>query len=148
MDRDPPNPYRDMTLRELFQHLGQRGADLLNERPVGRRDTAYMLFVAASRLSPEDLFIGKPAHQVRQGVNVLDAYWPDFESEVRAVMHNTFEHARDAAQLTWEDLHRYAATMRERDTWHGWDIGTEEAFRRSLQQLQDLKELKARGWTD
>lgn len=146
MDRDPPNPYRDMTLRELRDAMNERAGELLADGQVSRRDTAYLLLAASFPLATGDCSIGSPAHQVQQGRDIEAAFWPEFESDVRAVMHNTFEHAREAAELTWADLHLYSDAMRDRGTLAGWGVATEQDFRRSLRQLQDLKELKGRGW--
>lgn len=146
MDRDPPNPYRDMTLRELHQVMNERAGDLLKGKPVSRRDIAHLLIAAAWPLATGESSIGSPAYSVREGTNVLDAFWPEVDSDIRAVLHHQFEHAREAAHLTWEDVHRYTAIMHERAAPICWPIDTEADFRRSLQQLQDAKDLKARDW--
>ena len=146
MDRDPPNPYRDMTLRELHQVMNERAGQLLKGGQVSRRDLAYLLIAGAWPLATGERSLGTPAYRVREGTNVLEAFWPDIESEVRDVFHNKFEHAREAAGLTWEDLHRYTAMMRDRVDDIGWPIGDEASFRGTLQRLQHAKDLKARNW--
>ena len=146
MDRDPPNPYRDMTLRELHQAMNERAGELLKGRQVSRRDIAHLLIAAAWPLSTGESSIGSPAYRVREGTHVLEAFWPEVERDVRAVLHHQFHLAREAAQLTAEDLHRYTAIMRDRAEPIGWSTRDEADFRRSLQQLQDAKDLKARNW--
>jgi hypothetical protein len=146
MDRDPPNPYRDMTLRELHQVMNERAGQLLKGGQVSRRDIAYLLLAGAWPLAPNELWIGKPAHRVRHGTGVVEAFLPEYEDDVRAVMHNVFEHARYAAEVSWDEYHGYAAMMRDRGTPIGWGVGTEEEFRQSLAQLQEIKDLRAKGW--
>lgn len=71
MTNDPPNPYREATLRELFAALNQRAGELLKgDRPVGRRDTAYLLLAASKVVDGRESAIGSPTHQVRQGAAV------------------------------------------------------------------------------
>lgn len=146
MDADPPNPYRHLPLRELHQVMNQRAGELLGGAKVSRRDLAYLLIAAAWSLATGEGSIGSPAHRVRAGTPVDEAFWPEYESDLRAVRHNTYCHALEAAGLTHEDIHRFTAVMRERGTPIDWGTGTEEQFRRSLQQLQAAKDLKARDW--
>ncbi|WFC43269.1 hypothetical protein [Pseudoxanthomonas sp. SE1] len=146
MDRDPPNPYRDMTLRELHQVMNERAGELLKGANVSRRDLAYLLLAAAFPLATGENRPGSPAHRVRQGADIADAFWPELQQDFRAVMHLTFEHAREAAQLTWEDLHRYGETLLAQGAPSYWGTETEEDLRRSLQQLQAAKALKANLW--
>lgn len=146
MDRDPPNPYRDMSLRELHQVMNERAGALLKGGQVSRRDLAYLLLAASWPLATGESTIGSPAHRVRAGASVVEAFLPEYERDARAVMHNTFQHAREAAGLTPEDTQRFTGLMRDRGTPIGWDTSTEAAFRTALEQLQAAKELKARNW--
>lgn len=146
MNDDPPNPYRDATLRQLHQLMNQRAGELLNGEKVSRRDLAHLLIAAALPLSTGESSIGSPTHRVRAGVPVDEAFWPEYESDMRAVRHHTFSHAREAAEVSWPEYHTYTALMRERGTPIGWEVSDESDFRRSLRQLQDIKELRANGW--
>lgn len=141
-----PNPYRELRLSALHEVMNQRAGELLKGRAVSRQDIAYLLLAASEHISPDEGSLGSPAHRVRNGAGLIEAFWPEFEREMRAVTHHTFNLARDAAQLSWEDLHRFARLMRERGMPVDWGTGNEQDFRRSLQQLQAVKDLKARDW--
>ena len=146
MNRDSPNPYRDMPLRELHQVMNQRAGELLGGANVSRRDLAYLLIAAAWPLATGEGSVGSPAQRVLSGTAVDEAFWTDYESALRALMHNTYCHAQEAAGLTHEDVHRFTAVMRERGTPIVWGTDSEDQFRRSLQLLQAAKDLKARDW--
>lgn len=140
MTNDPPNPYREATLRELFASLNQRAGDLLKgDKPVARRDTAYLLLAASKVVDNKESSIGSPAHQVRQGVAVGDAFLPAYESDLRALWHHTLQHAREAAGLSHADV---LARQRATDTMLGSPT-TDAEFRAALQWLEEAR--RARG---
>lgn len=67
MRDDPPNPYIHASLRELFAALNERAAELLKaDKPVGRRDTAYLLLAASKVVDSQEASIGSPAQQARE----------------------------------------------------------------------------------
>ena len=138
-----PNPYRELRLSALHEVMNQRAGELLKGRTVSRQDIAYLLLAASKHISPDEGSLGSPTHRVRNGAGLVEAFWPEFERELRAVTHHTFNLAREAAQLSWEDLHRFARLMRERGTPVGWSTNTPEEFEASLQQLQAVQALKA-----
>jgi len=95
MDRDPPNPYIAMKLRELSQAMGERAGDLLKDRPVGRRDTAYLLIAAARKVDPMTSLPNSPVNQVKGGGTALEAFLPVYEAEARAARYWVLTHAND-----------------------------------------------------
>lgn len=133
---DPPNPYIHASLRELFAALNERAGDLLKaDRPVGRRDTAYLLLAASKVVDSRAACIGSPAHQVAQGAPVPTAYLPAYESDLRALWYHTLQHAREAAGLSHENVLEY-----QRDTGRLFGTPTTDAeFREALQWLEDAR---------
>ena len=96
MDRDPPNPYIHMTLRELSNAMGTRAGDLLKDGPVGRRDTAYLLIAAGRRIDPMTAHPNSPVNQVKGGGTALEAFLPVYEAEARAARYWVLIHSNDA----------------------------------------------------
>jgi hypothetical protein len=108
MKNDPPNPYRDATLRELRDAASFRAGDLLKEGvPVGRLDTAYLLIAAAFRLSPQSLHPNSPVNRGKAGESVLEVFWPEFESDAKATRHHLLMQAIEATGLTFEQIREY-----------------------------------------
>lgn len=136
MRADPPNPYIDASLRQLFAALNERAAALLKaDKPVGRRDTAYLLLAASKVMDTQEASLGSPAHQVRQGAAVPAAYLPAYEGDLRALWHHTLQHAREAAGLSHDDV-----LAHQRAT--GRLLGsptTDAEFRAALHWLEDAR---------
>ncbi len=110
MKEAPPNPYRDATLRELRDTMSIRANELLKEGvQVGRRDIAYLLIAAASRLSPRSARPNSPNNRVREGENIVEVFWPEFENDVKATRHHVLQHAVEATGLTFEQIRDYQA---------------------------------------
>lgn len=145
MTNEPPNPYREASLRELFAALNQRAGDLLSgDKPVGRRDTAYLLLAASKVVDTRDTSIGSPAHQVRQGAAVAAAFVPAYESDLRALWHHTLQHAREAAGLSHADVLGHQAAT-------GTLLGmpeTDAEFRQALQWLEQARRARDAKPTD
>lgn len=95
MDRDPPNPYIHMALRELSSAMGARIDALLNGGAVGRRDIAYLLIAAAARIDPMTAHPNSPVNQVKGGGTALEAFLPVYEAEARTARYRVFIHAND-----------------------------------------------------
>lgn len=110
MDRDPPNPYIDATLRELAQVLGIRAKQLLAGERIGRRDIAYLLMAVAREIDPQDLSIGHPAHRVREGGDPLAEFWPAYEVEKRNIQWRLFREAAEAVGVTPAAMLEHART--------------------------------------
>ncbi|MFC3716789.1 hypothetical protein ACFONC_11570 [Luteimonas soli] len=111
MQELPSNPYRDLPLRQMYGAMQNRAGQLLDGKPVGRRDTAYLLLAAAFYLAPMTTQPGSPGNVVRAGGSPLDAYLPEYESAARALRHHVAGHAWDAvaARGTAPALPREAA---------------------------------------
>lgn len=133
---DPPNPYIHASLRELFAALNTRAGELLTgDKPVGRRDTAYLLLAASKVVDSRSACIGSPAHQVAQGGAVPAAYLPAYEGDLRALWYHTLQHAREAAGLSHDDVLAY-----QRATGRLFGSPTTDAeFRTALQWLEDAR---------
>lgn len=133
---DPPNPYIHASLRELFAALNERAAELLKaDKPVGRRDTAYLLLAASKVVDSRSACIGSPAHQVAQGAALPAAYLPAYESDLKALWYHTLQHAREAAGLSHDDVLGY-----QRATGRLFGSPTTDAeFRAALQWLEDAR---------
>lgn len=139
MSQEPPNPYIHASLRELFAALNQRAGELLKgTTPVGRRDTAYLLLAASKRVDGREASLGSPAHQVRHGSRVPDAYTPEYRRDLRALWHHTLEHAREAAGL---DHAAVLAYQRATGTLLG-SPETEAEFLGALQWLEDARQAR------
>lgn len=97
-ERPPPNPYIDLGLTDLAEALSQRAAALLQGQPVGRRDIAYLLIAAASKVRPQDSQPNAPARLVAAGQSTpLEAFADILEREQRALRWLIFNLAVDAA---------------------------------------------------
>lgn len=108
MRNDPPNPYRDATLRELRDAVSLRAAELLKEGvQVCGRDTAHLLMAVAFRLSPYSSRPNSPVNRVKAGESVLDVFWPVFEEDAKATRHHLLQHAIEATGLTFDDVRAY-----------------------------------------
>lgn len=105
MDRDPPNPYIDGTLREIWTALNNRAGQLLQNKPAGRRDTAYLLLAAASRISPIGTGPSAPEKLVASGSGVTEAFMPAYLQDAQAARYRILQQAIDAAGLQW-DTHK------------------------------------------
>lgn len=141
----PPNPYIHASLRELFAALNERAGELLKaDKPVGRRDTAYLLLAASKVVDTQQASIGSPAHQVRQGAAVPAAYLPAYEGDLRALWHHTLQHAREAAGLSHDDvLAHQRATGRLLGS-----PATDAEFRAALQWLEEARRARDAEPTD
>lgn len=74
---NPQTPYIHASLQELFATLNERAGELLkDDKPVGRRDTAYLLLAASKVVDGQAASIGSPAHETSQGAAVPAAYLP------------------------------------------------------------------------
>ena len=94
----PPNPYIDLSLTELAEAISRRAGDLLDGRPTGRRDVAYLLIAAAAVIRPASSQPNSPTRLVRDGsLTPLEAFADVLESEQRAVRWRVFRLAVDAA---------------------------------------------------
>lgn len=108
MRNDPPNPYRDATLRELRDAVSVRAAELLKDGvQVGRRDTAHLLIAVAFRLSTDNSRPNSPVNRIKAGESVLDVFWPVFEDEAKATRHHLLHHAIEATGLTFDQVRAY-----------------------------------------
>lgn len=85
-----------MKLRELSHAMGERAGDLLNDRTVGRRDTAYLLIASARKIDPMTSLPNSPVNQVKAGGTALEAFLPVYEAEARAARYWVLIHANDS----------------------------------------------------
>lgn len=95
MDDLPPNPYIDLPLRPLSEAMTRRAGALLEDKPTGRRDTAYLLIAAARKIDPMTAHPNSPVNQVKQGGTALDAFLPVYEDEARRSRYRVLVHADD-----------------------------------------------------
>jgi len=84
-----------MTLRELSTAMGNRAGDLLADKGVGRRDTAYLLIAAARKIDPMTPHPNSPVNQVKSGSTAREAFLPVYESEAKALRYRILVHAND-----------------------------------------------------
>ncbi|WP_447940085.1 hypothetical protein [Pseudoxanthomonas mexicana] len=142
MAADPPNPYRDLPLREIFAALNERAGELLKgDKPVGRRDTAYLLLAASKWIDDRAASIGSPAHQVRQGTPVPDAFLPEYQHGLRTLRYYELQRARDAAGL---DHDAVLAHQKATGTLLG-QPATDDEFRAALEWLEAARRGRASG---
>lgn len=137
MDRDPPNPYRDLSFTELFRAVMARAGQLLDGERVPRRDTAYLLIAAGWAVHPPDTGPQPTSFRVAGGESPLDAYLPQYQAIARDARYHTIKQAVDACGLrpSAERRHLYSAIdqlllLAARD-----DEGLVEA----LQELEELR---------
>lgn len=125
--------------------MNHRAGELLQtDKPVGRRDTAYLLLAASKVVDTQASSIGSPANQVSQGAAVPAAYLPAYESDLRALWYHTLQHAREAAGLSHDDILAY-----QRATGQLFGIPTSDAeFRAALQWLDDARRARDAAPTD
>lgn len=127
----PPNPYMDMRLRDLGDALSSRAGDLLEGRPAGRRDVAYLLIAAASVVRPPRGHPGSAATRADEGGE------PPFEpfsqllaAEQRSLRWWVFRHAVDAAT-------RRPAVGSEFDALSALAVESDEGCLEALRRLGD-----------
>lgn len=97
-ERPPPNPYVDLRLDALGEVLSARAGDLLEGRPTGRRDVAYLLIAAAAVVRPRRAHPGEPARLVADGeMTPLEAFAAVLRAEQKALRWWIFCQAVDAA---------------------------------------------------
>ena len=98
MQLSPPNPYVELKLSELAHLAGVRAGQLLKGGQVGRRDTAYLLIVLASRLDPSTFDMSGPVYRTRADASDLhDAFWSFYQHEVRSLRYWVGQRAFDTA---------------------------------------------------
>jgi hypothetical protein len=103
MEKIPPNPYRDLSLNDLHTAMHSRARELLKtDNPVGRRDTAYLLLSAASKIAPRTGHPTSPAHEVAAGHPVAAVYGAEYERQARALRYNILIHAADAIGVGYD----------------------------------------------
>lgn len=95
MDRDPPNPYVEMSLRDLSTAMGERASDLLENRKVSRRDIAYLLIASAGKIDPMTAHPNSPVPLVKRGSKAEAAFMPVYEAEAKRMRYRIFVHADD-----------------------------------------------------
>jgi hypothetical protein len=87
-----------LSLGELGDRMKERAAGLLQGRPVTRRDVAYLLIAAGHVVWPRAGVPELPAERVAEGRSTpLEAFWPVFEAERRALRWMVALQAMDAA---------------------------------------------------
>lgn len=126
---DPPNPYREMLLSALADEMMRRAGDLLADRKVGRRDTAYMLISASHALSPSVGSPGSPFVRVRAREpywTALQEYGDLLDGEVRSLRWRLANEAMEAAD--WPPVG-------SRGRWGGQARASDEAFRAVLSRI-------------
>lgn len=104
MDRSPPNPYIDLGLRDLWTAMNERAGELLeSNKPISRRDTAYLLLAASFRVSTYSAHPNSPVKLVKEGSTISAAFWPVLEHMQRDARYHVLTHAIDTAGLppTW-----------------------------------------------
>lgn len=112
MDRDPPNPYKDLAFTELFGAVMARAGQLLAGERVSRRDTAYLLIAAGWAVHPPDTAPTATSFRVADGETPLDGYLSKYLRIARDGRHHTIKQAIDACGLrpSRERRHLYAET--------------------------------------
>lgn len=100
MDQDPPNPYIDADLDTLAKRAMELAVALLQDKPAGRRDVAYLLIAASHRIDPQIAVLGSPHEQLRsKDTTIRDAFWPAYERLAHTSRYRVLMQAIDAAGM-------------------------------------------------
>lgn len=128
MSQTPPNPYIDLHLGELNKVMQARAGSLLRGEPVGRRDIAYLLIAAGSKLDPRPADMSGPVYRARnQQESLGEAFLDFYESEARSLRYWVIRRALDQV----EGIEAGSGL----DVWLNTALGSEEGLRACLQRL-------------
>jgi hypothetical protein len=137
------NPYRDLSLRQLWEALQRRAGDLLGDTATPRRDTAYLLLTAAAKISPMTSHPTSPANSVAAGQSLVGNYGAVYEAEAKALRHHILIHAADAMGMTRQKRSMVDNTLW--DTAQSLALRDESGLRQALALLETTRRPARKG---